>query len=38
MDFLNEYRKKLITAKEAAKIVKSGDWVDYSQCCSFPTD
>ena len=38
MDFLNEYRKKSITAEEAAKIVKSGDWIDYSQCCSFPTD
>ena len=23
------YRKKLTTAAEAVKVVKSGDWVDY---------
>lgn len=36
--FSQRIPKKLITAEEAAKIVKSGDWIDYSQCCSFPTD
>lgn len=36
MDFHAEYRQKLVTAEEAVKAVKSGDWVDYSQCCSFP--
>ncbi len=27
--WLDEYRKKLVTADEAAKMVKSGDWVEY---------
>lgn len=27
--YINEYNKKLITADEAAKLVKSGDWVEY---------
>jgi butyryl-CoA:acetate CoA-transferase len=31
-----EYKSKLKTAEEAVKIVKDGDWVDYSQTCSFP--
>lgn len=30
------YKEKLRTPEEAVKIVKSGDWVDYSQTCSFP--
>ena len=30
------YRKKRTEASEAVKIVKNGDWVDYSQVCSFP--
>ena len=30
--FNEEYQKKLITADEAAKLVKSGDWVDYGWC------
>jgi len=29
MSYIKEYAGKLITAEEAAKIVKSGDWVDY---------
>ena len=29
MSFLEEYKQKLVTADEAVKIVKSGDWVDY---------
>lgn len=31
-----EYKKKLITACEAVKIVKSGDWVDYGICVGHP--
>ena len=30
------YQQKLCTAEEAVKLVKSGDWVDYSQTSSFP--
>lgn len=30
------YQQKLRTPEEAVKIVKSGDWVDYGQTCSFP--
>ena len=29
MDFAKEYQEKLVTADEAVKVVKSGDWVDY---------
>lgn len=36
MDFQAMYREKLRTAEEAVQIVKDGDWVDYSQACSFP--
>ena len=36
MDIYCEYQKKLVSADEAVKIVKNGDWVDYSQTCSFP--
>ena len=36
MDFQAMYREKLRTAEEAVRIVKDGDWVDYSQACSFP--
>lgn len=37
MDYLKEYKEKLRTPEDAVKIVKDGDWVDYSQTCSFPT-
>ena len=37
MDYLKEYKEKLRTPEEAVKVVKDGDWVDYSQTCSFPT-
>ena len=30
------YREKLRTADEAVRVVKDGDWVDYSQTCSYP--
>lgn len=36
MNIYEEYKKKLRTPEEAVKVVKSGDWVDYSQTCSFP--
>ena len=36
MDFQALYREKLRTPEEAVQIVKDGDWVDYSQACSFP--
>lgn len=36
MDFSQEYQEKLCTPAEAVKVVKSGDWVDYSQTCSIP--
>lgn len=37
MNVYEAYRQKLRTADEAVRIVKDGDWVDYSQSCSFPT-
>ncbi len=37
MGIYDEYKAKLCTAEEAVKLVKKmGDWVDYSQTCSFP--
>ena len=36
LDWQKEYREKLKTPEEAVRLVKSGDWVDYSQACSFP--
>ena len=36
MDYQALYAQKLCTPDEAVKIVKDGDWVDYSQTCSFP--
>ena len=36
MDVQALYREKLRTPEEAVKLVKNGDWVDYSQTCSFP--
>lgn len=32
MDFSQEYAQKLVSANEAVKIIKSGDWVDYGWC------
>ena len=35
---MNElYKSKLVTAKEAAKVVKSGNWVDYGWTRVFDT-
>ena len=36
MTVYEEYKSKLRTPEEAVKVVKDGDWVDYSQTCSFP--
>lgn len=36
MNIYESYRSKLCTPEEAVKLVKSGDWVDYSQTMSFP--
>jgi butyryl-CoA:acetate CoA-transferase len=33
---LKEYAQKLLTAEEAVKVVKSGDWVAYSHFVMFP--
>lgn len=37
MDFYREYQEKLRTPEEAVKVVKSGDWVDYSTNLGVPT-
>ncbi len=29
MDYTQDYKKKLVTAEQAASIVKDGDWIDY---------
>ena len=36
MDYLQEYRSKLKTPEEAVRIVKDGDWVDYTSNLGFP--
>lgn len=36
MDYQAMYQQKLITAEEAVKVVKSGDWVDYGWCTNHP--
>ncbi len=36
-NLVSEYNKKLKTPEEAVKIVKSGDWVDYTISLGFPT-
>lgn len=37
MDYKEEYRRKLISAEEAAKMVKSNTWIDYGAILSFPS-
>lgn len=37
-DFRKEYEQKLITAENAVKIVKSGDWVDFGWGIGVPFD
>ena len=36
MGYSEEYQKKLVSADEAVKAVKSGDWVDYGWCNGTP--
>ena len=38
MDYQALYNSKLTTAAEAAKVVKSGDWVDYGWCTGTPVE
>ena len=33
MNYLEVYRKKLVSADEAVKVVNSGDWIDYGSMC-----
>ncbi len=37
MDYKGEYRRKLISAEEAARLVKSNMWIDYGAILSFPS-
>ena len=36
MDYQAMYQQKLTTAEEAVKVVRSGDWVDYTWCTNHP--
>ena len=36
MDFKQEYGQKSVTAAEAVKAVKSGDWIDYGWTTTTP--
>ncbi|MCR5691257.1 MAG: butyryl-CoA:acetate CoA-transferase [Eubacterium sp.] len=36
MDYYAEYRGKLRSPEEAVKVVKDGDWVDYTSCTAKP--
>jgi Acetyl-CoA hydrolase len=38
MNYTEEYRRKLITAEQAAKLVNSGDWVQYGEFVQQPRD
>lgn len=35
-DFIGEYQKKLRTPEDAVRVVKSGDWIDYTSCLGKP--
>jgi acyl-CoA hydrolase len=37
MSYREEYKRKLISAEEAAGLVKSGMWIDYGAICGFPS-
>ena len=34
MNYAEEYKSKLVSADEAVKVIKSGDWVDYGWCAT----
>ena len=36
MSYIKDYANKLVTAEEAAKVIKSGDWVDYGWTTGTP--
>ena len=36
-DYTSEYKRKLRTPEEAARVVKSGDWLDISMGGAFPS-
>ncbi len=36
-DYTSEYKRKLCTPDEAARVVKSGDWIDISMGAGFPS-
>ena len=36
MDYRAEYRKKLCTPEEAVRLVKDGDWIDYTHGVLLP--
>ena len=36
MSYQDQYRQKLVSAAQAAAVVKSGDWVDYSWTATTP--
>ena len=38
MDYQKMYQDKLVSADEAVKVVKSGDWVEYGWCVTAPQD
>ena len=38
MNYQEMYQQKLVTAEEAVKVVKSGDWVDYTWCTNHPIE
>lgn len=37
-NFMEEYQRKLVTADEAARVVKSGDWVEYGAVLNCASD
>jgi len=37
VDYMSEYKSKLTTPEEAVKVVKSGDWIDYTTALGMPT-
>ncbi len=37
MDYRDEYDRKLVSAEEAVRLVKSGMWIDYGSLLSFPS-
>jgi len=34
VNYMEDYKQKLVSADEAVKVIKSGDWVDYGPLCS----